>query len=242
MLCNFAVIALGALSFLGGSSAQDVMLDQIHNITSLRGTWSSGTGAVQTGPGFANPASYSFEYPKTTGISYSFTTDFLDNGEDGYFEEAQYRFEGNGSKPNCIVGIVLFQHGTYKLNPNGSITLNPFPEDGRIQVQDMCAADSNVMQQFNQTTLFSGWRIFQDPTLGPKLQIYRFDGAPLSPMYLIADPPNMLPTRVLTNVTALQGGGPISASGPRASIPGGSMAIGLVVSIIAMLGGLAVML
>jgi hypothetical protein len=30
------------------------------------------------------------------------------------------------------------------------------------------------------------------------LQLYRFDGAKLPPMYLTANPPNMLPTVVLT--------------------------------------------
>jgi len=242
MLYNLAVIALSVLSLAGCTSAQDVVLDQIHNITTLRGTWSSGSGAVRTGAGFANPTSFSFQYPKTTGISYSFTTDFLANGEDGYFEEAQYRFEGNGSKPTCIIGIVIFQHGTYKLNPNGSITLNPFEPDGRIQVQDMCAAQSNVMQQFNQTVLFSGWRIFQDPSLGPKLQIYRFDGAPLSPMYLVSDPPDMLPTQVLTQNVTIGQTGPVGAASQRISIPGGSMGVGLVVSLLSMLGGLVVMM
>lgn len=69
----------------------------------------------------------------------------------------------------------------------------------------MCAAKSNIIQQFNQTTLFLNWNIYQDPQRGPKLQLYRFDGAPLSPMYLISTTPNMLPTTTLTqNVTVGQ--------------------------------------
>jgi len=181
-------------------AAQDTALDSIHNITSLLGMWSSGSGAVQTGPGFCNPVNYSFTYSKTTGISYSFTVDVLEDA-DGYFEEALYRFVGNGSQPTCITGVMQWQHGTYTLNSNGSITLNPFPMDGRQQVQDMCAAKSNIIQQFNQTTLFSNWNIVQDPQRGTKLQIYQFDGTPMSPLYLISQTPNMLPTVPLTNAT-----------------------------------------
>ena len=33
-----------------------------------------------------------FIYPANTGIAYSFT-------DDGYFETAQYRFQGNGASP-----------------------------------------------------------------------------------------------------------------------------------------------
>jgi len=182
--------------------AQDIVYDSIHNVTSLLGTWSSGSGNVRTGVGFANPVNFSFTYPATTGISYAFTTDVLSDGSAGYFEEAQYRFQGNGSQPTCIVGVVQWQHGTYQLLPNGSMILNPFPSDGRQQVQDMCAAKSNIIQQFNQTTLFQSWRIFDDPQRGPKLQLYEFDGQPDSPMYQISPTPNMLPTTTLTgNVT-----------------------------------------
>jgi len=185
--------------------AQDIVYDSIHNVTTLLGTWSSGSGNVRTGVGFANPINFTFNYPATTGISYSFTTDVLSDGSAGYFEEAQYRFTGNGSQPTCIIGIVQWQHGTYQLLPNGSMVLNPFASDGRQQVQDMCAANSNIIQQFNQTTLFSSWRIFQDPQRGPKLQLYMFNGAPDSPMYLVSPTPNMLPTTVLTaNVTTGQ--------------------------------------
>lgn len=69
-------------------------------------------------------------------------------------------------------------------------------------MQDMCAAKSNIIQQFNQTTLFANWNIYQDTSKGYKLQLYRFDGAPLSPMYQVSTTPNMLPTEILTNTTA----------------------------------------
>jgi len=181
--------------------AQDPDLGPDHNVTSLLGTWSSGSGAVRTGVGFANPVNFTFTYPNTTGISYAFTVDVLSDGSAGYFEEAMYRFTGNGTQPTCIVGVVQWQHGTYTINANGSITLNPFAADGRQQVQDMCAAHSNVISQFNQTTLYEGWNIVNDPTHGVKLQMYQFNGAPLSPLYLISQTPSMLPTTTLTNTT-----------------------------------------
>jgi len=198
-----SILAALLVGLLSPVVAQDFSAS--HNATSLLGTWSSGSGAVRTGVGFANPVNFTFTYPNTTGISYSFTTEELSDGSAGYFEEAQYRFTGNGSRPTCIVGVVQWQHGTYTINANNSITLNPFASDGRQQVQDMCAANSNIIQQFNQTTLFLNWNIYMDPQRGAKLQLYRFDGAPLSPMYLIAQTPNMLPTTTLTgNVTTGQ--------------------------------------
>jgi len=197
--------------------AQEVILNQGHNVTSLEGTWSSGSGAVRTGVGFANPINFTFSYPATAGISYSFTTDVLSDGSAGYFEEAQYRFTSNGTQPTCIVGVVQWQHGTYALLPNGSMVLNPFASDGRQQVQDMCAAKSNIIQQFNQTTLFQSWAIYQDAQKGPKLQIFQFNGAPLPPMFLLSPTPNMLPTTTLTaNVT--QGQTTLNAGLKRATV------------------------
>jgi len=197
----FASLFFSLLSHPSPVAAQDVVYNSVHNTTSLLGLWSSGSGAVRTGSGFCNPVNNSFTYPATTGISYSFTTDVLSDGSAGYFEEAQYRFIGNGSQPTCITGVMQWQHGTYELVSNGSIILNPFAADGRQQVQDMCAAKSNILQQFNQTTLFLNWNIVQDPQRGTKLQIYEFDGTPMSPLYLISPTPNMLPTQLLTNTT-----------------------------------------
>lgn len=113
----------------------------------------------------------------------------------------------NGSQPNCIQGTVLWQHGSWQSLDNGSIVLNPIAVDGRLQVQDPCAAQSNVIMQFNTTVLFSSWRIFSDQQRGPKLQLYAFDGSPKSPMFLIANPPNMLPTETLSANTTIGGDG-----------------------------------
>lgn len=95
---------------------------------------------------------------------------------------------------------MVWVHGTYTLNPNGSITTTPFG-DGYQQVQDACAAVSNFIQPYNDTEYYQQWRIFQDPTTGPHLNLYQFDGSPLAPQFLISTTPNMLPTQRLRNVT-----------------------------------------
>jgi hypothetical protein len=118
----------------------------------------------------------------------------------------------NGSQPNCIQGVLVWQHGTYQWLSNGSIVGDPFAVDGRIQIQDPCAAQSNVILQFNTTLLFSSWRIFSDPQRGPKLQLYAFDGSPMSPMFLKATPPNMMPTQTLSVNMTINGDGTLSAA------------------------------
>lgn len=45
---SLSVYATVALAVLSGVSAQD--LSSTHNVTSLLGSWSSGSGAVMTGP------------------------------------------------------------------------------------------------------------------------------------------------------------------------------------------------
>jgi len=183
------------VSLTGTSSAQQspIVYDSIHNVTPIGGTWSSGSQNVLTGPGFANPANMSFTYPKTTGLSYSFTND-------GFYEISRYRFTSNGSDPTCITGVVVWVHGTYVLEPNGSIVTTPFG-DGYQQVQDPCAAVSNFIELYNDTELYQSWRIFQDSTTGPHLNLFQFNGAPLPPMFQVSVTPNMLPTRPLRNVT-----------------------------------------
>ncbi|KAK2465271.1 hypothetical protein APHAL10511_002625 [Amanita phalloides] len=174
--------------------SQNIVYDSIHNATSLVGTWSSGSKAVSTGPGFCSPLNRTFIYPKTTGISYSFTGD-------GYYEISRYRFNGNGSEPTCITGVMNWVHGMYTLQPNGSITMTPFDSDGFQQIQDPCAAVSNFVETYNDTELYVQWRIFQDPTQGYKLHMFQFDGAPIAPQFQISTTPNMMPTTKLTGTS-----------------------------------------
>lgn len=176
------------------STGPDIVYDAIHNVSDIAGSWSSGSKAVQTGPGFCNPVDSTFTYPAVAGMGYSFT-------DDGYFEEALYRFTGNGTDPRCIIGVMQFQHGRHQLLANGSIVLEPYAEDGRQQIQNPCVAQSNVLRQFNQTTLFLSWRIFRDPQGNDKLHLFRFDGAPFPPMFRVSTTPTMLPTVPLTNTS-----------------------------------------
>ncbi|CAA7261559.1 unnamed protein product [Cyclocybe aegerita] len=172
-----------------------IRYDLEHNVTTIVGTWSTGSKAVVTGSGFANPAQMTFTYPKTTGVSYSFS-------DDGFYEIARYRFNGNGSEPTCITGVIGWVHGRYTLNANGSITMTPF-EDGYQQIQDPCAAVSNFIESYPYREYYIGWRIFRDPTAGPKLHLFQFDGVPVAPQFLVSTTPNMLPTRNLRNTTTI---------------------------------------
>jgi len=183
-----------ALALASSSLAQDIVYDAIHNATTIVGTWSSGSQAVVTGPGIANPANQSFIYPKVTGVSYSFTGD-------GFYEIARYRFVGNGSEPTCIIGVLGWVHGTYTLERNGSVVMTPLG-DGYQQIQDPCGAVSNFIENYNVTELYQSWRIFQDPqTLGYKLHLFQFDGSPVAPQFQVSATPDMLPTQLLRNVT-----------------------------------------
>jgi len=194
----FLLTPLLALALASTALAQDIVYDATHNATNIIGTWSSGSRAVRTGPNFANPANQSFFYPKTTGVSYSFS-------DDGFYEIARYRFIGNGSEPTCITGIIGWVHGRYTLQPNGSITMTPLG-DGYQQIQDPCAAVSNFIEPYNMSELYQSWRIFQDPqTLDFKLHLFQFDGAPVAPQFLVSPQPSMLPTRLLRNVSSQAG-------------------------------------
>lgn len=180
-------LVLAAVPTLGQLSASAAA-------ATLPGTWSSGSMAVVTGAGFANPANESFRYPKTTGISYSFTSD-------GFYEIARYRFVSNGTVPQCVTGVINWAHGKYTLQPNGSITMVPLG-DGFQQIQDPCAAQSNFVENYNDTELYVLWQIFQDPLTGYKLHLFQYDGSPLAPQFQVSASPNMLPTRPLRNVSS----------------------------------------
>ncbi|WVQ67133.1 uncharacterized protein L199_005328 [Kwoniella botswanensis] len=170
-------------------------LSAANNLTDLEGTWSSNS-AVSTGGSFCSPAEMAFDYPNNTGMAYSFTND-------GFFEEAQYRYNSNATNPACIQAVLIWQHGTYSLEDDGSIILHPFSADGRVQVQDPCAATTNIITYYDETTTFTDWGIIVDPDTGNyQLRLNRYDGAKLPYMNLIAKPPNMLPTQTLTGVNA----------------------------------------
>lgn len=105
-----------------------------------------------------------------------------------------------GSQPTCITGVLNWVHGTYSFLSNGSILMTPMG-DGFQQIQDACAAQSNFVEFYNDTELYLTWNIVQDPTAGPKLYLFQFDGTQLAPMAQVSTTPNMLPTQLLRNVT-----------------------------------------
>ncbi|CAK9785992.1 putative cell wall organization and biogenesis-related protein [Cutaneotrichosporon oleaginosum] len=184
-----SAVLLAAAAYAIGARAQANDLSETNNVTSIEGTWSSNP-AVSTGGDFCTPSANKFNPPVNTGISYSFT-------DDGYFEEAQYQFDSNGAKPECIAAKLIFQHGKYEFQGD-SIVLHPFESDGRIQVQNACAAVTTNVYYYAETVTFKDWGITIDQsTANYKLQLNAFDGRKMSPLFLIARPPNMLPTEVL---------------------------------------------
>ncbi|KAN0061718.1 Reversal of tor2 lethality [Thecaphora frezii] len=170
----------------------------LNNVTSLVGTWSSGSQAVETGLGFFNPIIQRFTLPSNAGISYSFT-------EDGFFETSKYRFESNAKTNRCFKATLIWQHGTYKMHPNGSITLHPFGPDGYVQVIDPCAATTTQIFHYNEFELISQWYNYIDghPGFQPEnpsayaMAMYQSDGQKMPMMWLKYRPPKMLPTQQL---------------------------------------------
>jgi len=174
----------------------------VTNPNLLPGTWSTGSGAVTTGPAFCTPVNTTFNYPKNTGVSVSFTTD-------GFYELSRYRFMGNATKHKCITGLLNWHHGTYTVDQTAnSITLTPFG-DGYQQIQNICEAITNFIENYNQTEFYKQYQIFQDPADGYKLHLYDAGGAPYAPMFYRSSTPVMNPTKSLRNVTVPPGPGSV---------------------------------
>jgi hypothetical protein len=167
----------------------------------LPGTWSTGSGAVTTGPNFCTPENTTFNYPMNTGVAVSFNSN-------GYYELSRYRFKSNATKHKCITGVLNWHHGSYAVDSTtNSITLNPFG-DGYQQIQNVCEAVTNFIENYNQTEVYNMYQIFQDPTDGYKLHLYDASGAPLAPMFQRSSDPtqNMYPSKSLRNVTTTSTG------------------------------------
>ncbi|KAF9017278.1 hypothetical protein BDZ89DRAFT_961231 [Hymenopellis radicata] len=178
---------------LAQNTGDPIVYDLQHNITSLVGTWSTGSMHVVPGPDFASPAEVRFTYPSTTGVGVSFS-------DDGWYEYAQYSFVSNATDPTCITGYMLWSHGTYTNEVNGSMFLIP-NGDGYQQVQKTCAAVSNLIENNNDTIVVNWWNINQDTELGFVLTMQKFDGTYWAPFKQYSTSPNMLPTQKLRNVT-----------------------------------------
>ncbi|EZF24093.1 hypothetical protein H112_03327 [Trichophyton rubrum D6] len=166
----------------------------------LVGTWTTKSRKVVTGPGFYDPIKDRLIEPSHTGISYSFT-------EDGYFEEAQYRAIANPQNPACPSGMMLFQHGTYEIKPNGTLLLNAyaFEDDGRQLISDPCKGERASYYRYNQNETFKRYEVLLDKFHNiQRLNLYGHDGTPMNRMFLIYKPPQMLPTKHLNPVVKVQ--------------------------------------
>ncbi|KAK0523134.1 Reversal of tor2 lethality [Tilletia horrida] len=194
MLSSLRTISTGAAAALFGASL--LLLGspvQAQNTVDIVGTWSSGAGNVVTGLQFFNPTNNSFIPPKTAGRSYSFTSD-------GHWEQAIFQYIPNPAQPNCITAQLIWQHGTYTRNSNGSLSLTPFKGDGHQQIKSMCGQISQFVQYYEEPELISKWetslvRHYGSPAYA--LQLYAFDGTPVPVLYQIYNPPQMLPTQQL---------------------------------------------
>ncbi|KAK7183088.1 hypothetical protein DPSP01_005966 [Paraphaeosphaeria sporulosa] len=202
MRASLATLLLGA----GLAAAQASFAD-------LVGTWSSKSNSTLTGPGFYDPTNDRFTEPKHTGISYSFSAD-------GHFEEAYYRAVANPSNPRCPKGIIQWQHGSFKKLDNGSLALEPIKDDGRQLYSDPCTYKNSIYTRYNTTELFERYEVLTDGyTKKTRLNLYKFDGSPLMPLYLAMSPPQMLPTSTLNPLTTSTAGAKPTGKVKRSDLP-----------------------
>lgn len=157
----------------------------------LVGTWASKSMSVVTGPGFFNPLTDSLLEPNHTGVSYSFTAD-------GYYESALYSITGNPAEPSCAAGVMQWAHGTYTLESEGGIVMVPIAVDGRQLLSTPCTSSTSLYTRFSANDTMQSYTIELDTYRAEyKLTLNREFGSPVQPLYLIYDPPQMLPTTTL---------------------------------------------
>ncbi|MCJ1313799.1 Reversal of tor2 lethality [Agyrium rufum] len=174
--------------------------------TSLLGTWTTKSRKVFTGPGFYDPVTERMFEPNVTGISYSFT-------DNGWFEEAYYRAVPNPGNPSCPSGVMQWQHGTYTVNANGSLSLFPLEVDGRQLESSPCSGENAIYTRYNQSEYFERFSVYTDAYHNvPRLDLFQFDGSPMNPMYLAYSPAQMLPTQTLNPTATATGRGTKSTS------------------------------
>jgi hypothetical protein len=172
-------------------AAGAVMHAQAQDFTDLVGTWSSKSNSTFTGDGFYDPVNDHFTEPKHTGISYSFSAN-------GYFEESYYRAVANPTNPKCPQGIIQWQHGKFEKLADGSLKLHPIKVDGRQLFSDPCQYKNSVYTRYNATETFERYEVRTDDYHKIKrLNLYKFDGSPMMPMYIAYTTPKMLPTTTL---------------------------------------------
>ncbi|WFC97573.1 hypothetical protein MYAM1_000288 [Malassezia yamatoensis] len=158
--------------------------------TGIDGTWSTGTGAVETGQKYFNIVNDTFIVPPLAGQSYSFLPD---SDTTGYWEQLVYKYNTSG----CYEAMLYWQHGNYTINANNSITLTPFGPDGRQQVSRPCDTSTNYVGYYYQPEYMQRYEITTYLHYGQytyKLQLYSYDGSLKPSMYLKYRPAAMYPT------------------------------------------------
>ena len=94
--------------------------------------------------------------------------------------------------------MMQWQHGVYALPGNGSILLQPFEPDGRQLMSSPCSYDQAVYTRYYQPELILQYEALLDTYHNvQRLNLFQFDGSPMNPMFLVYNPPEMLPTEVL---------------------------------------------
>ncbi|SNX86787.1 related to ROT1 - molecular chaperone in the endoplasmic reticulum [Melanopsichium pennsylvanicum] len=171
-------------------------------IEDLAGTWSTGSGAVRTGPGFWNPRSQQFTVPRSAGHSFSFT-------KDGFWEEALFQWGNDPTYPQCVQATLLWQHGNFYIDAlNGTLRMDPFLGDGFQSQWTGCDTTSSATSNntvapvaaYNQVYLYNTPAVSTDSHYGVssyKLEMAQLSGELLNPMWKVLNPPTMLPTEVL---------------------------------------------
>ncbi|KAF1843352.1 uncharacterized protein K460DRAFT_378514 [Cucurbitaria berberidis CBS 394.84] len=189
------MVSRTAALLLSGIALLQVHAQTIPIPAELVGTWNSKANSTMTGPGFYDPVNEKFTEPEHPGISYSFTAD-------GYFEEAYYRAVANPQDPKCPKGIIQWQHGKFEKRTDGSLKLTPIKVDGRQIYSDPCAYKNSIYTRYNQSSTFKTYQVLVDPYHKiQRLNLFKFDGAPVMPLYLAMNPPTMLPTTTLNPLT-----------------------------------------
>lgn len=155
-------------------------------------------------------------------------------------------FLSSATRHKCITGLLNWHHGTYTVDQTvNSITLTPFG-DGYQQIQNICQAITNFIENYNVTEFYKMYQIFQDPVDGYKLHLYDSGGAPYAPMFYRSANPIMNPTRSLRNVTVPPGPGSVKSQKRNLKRNAGEMTsgpanVGLVIAalIVTLVGGVA---
>ncbi|PWZ01716.1 hypothetical protein BCV70DRAFT_79061 [Testicularia cyperi] len=191
-LCALVVALLECISIVQAGRQRYAVLFAGDEAT-LEGTWSTGSGVVSTGGNFFDPRTRSFNPPSVPGMAYSFT-------RDGYWEFAKYRVSPNPRKPECVQSQLIWQHGNYQLNSNGTLQLYPIAREGAQLLTSSCSGGSPPEEMYDvseEYTMVDTWTDMHNGVVGAALRLTDAWGNRSPPMWKIYDPPMMLPTTQL---------------------------------------------